>query len=95
MWSSADLADVSVLARGRFLFASSIVPQATWVSLSPINPSSGLLGRFLFELRTAFAGPVPVEITSLEVSEFAELVERDVVDRTNSFPNGFIKFKDL
>ena len=36
---------------------------------------------------------MPVEVTGLEVSEFAELIEGDVVDGPNAFTNGFVKFE--
>ena len=75
MWASADLADVSVLTRGRFLLTSSFVPQAAWVRVSPTSSGSGLLIRFLFGLGTAFASAVSMKIAGFEVSEFAEFIE--------------------
>ena len=36
---------------------------------------------------------MPVEVTSLEVSEFAELIEGDIVDRPSIFTDGFVEFE--
>ena len=63
--------------------------------MPPIVSSSGLLGRFLLGFGTAVASAVPVEVTSLKISEFAEFVEGDVVDRSDSFPDGLIKFENF
>ena len=63
--------------------------------MPPTGSSSGLLGRFLLGFGTAFASAVPVEVTSLKILEFAEFVEGDVSDRSNSFPDGLIEFENL
>ena len=36
---------------------------------------------------------MPVEVTGLKVSEFAEFIEGDVVDGPDTFTNGFVKFE--
>lgn len=38
---------------------------------------------------------MPMEVTSLEVSEFAEFIKGDIIDRPNLFLDGFIEFKYL
>ena len=95
MWSSAVFTDVSVFTRRCLFLAFSVIPQAAWVSLSPTGSSSGLLGHFLLGCGTAFASAVPVEVTSLEISEFAEFIEGDIIDRSNLFSDGLIKFEYL
>ena len=64
-----------------------------WVSLSPSSSSSGFLSRFLLGFSTAFASAVPVEVTSLEVLEFAELVKGDIIDGPNPFLDGFVELE--
>jgi hypothetical protein len=51
--------------------------------------------RFLFGGSTAFASAMSMEIVGFKISEFAELVERDIVDRANTFADGLIQVKDL
>ena len=36
---------------------------------------------------------MPMEVMGLEVSEFAEFIEGDVVDGPDAFTNGFVKFE--
>ena len=95
MWSSTDFADVLVFARQGLFLAFAIVPQSAWVSLSPSGSSSRFLGRFLRGVGTAFASAMPLEVTSLEVSEFTELIEGNIVDGPDTFTNGFVKLKYL
>ena len=93
MWSSTDFTDVLVFARRGLFLAFAIVPQSAWVGVSPSGSSSGFLGRFLLGFGTTFAGAMPMEVVSLEVSEFAEFVEGDVIDGPNMFMNGLVKLE--
>ena len=93
MWSSTDFADVPVFARQGLFLAFAIVPQSAWVGLSPSGSSSGFLGCFLLGFGTDFAGAMPMEVASLEVSEFVEFVEGDVIDGPNTFTNGLVELK--
>ena len=86
--SSAVLTDVSVLTRRCLFLAFSVIPQVARIGLSPTGSSSGLLGRFLLGFGTAFTSAVPMEVTGLEISEFAEFIKGDVIDRSDSFSDG-------
>ena len=72
------------------IFHRSIVGRG---SLSPSGSSSGFLSRFLLGFNTAFTSAMPMEVTSLEVSEFAELVKGDVINGPNMFMDGFVELE--
>ena len=63
--------------------------------MSPTGSSSRFISHFLLGFGTAFANAVPMEVMSLEVSEFAEFIKGDIIDRPNLFLDGFIEFKYL
>ena len=95
MWSSAVFTDVSVLTRQCLFLAFSVIPQAAQISLSPTGSSSRLLGHFLLGFGTAFASAVPVEVMSLEISEFVEFIKGDIIDGSDLFSDGLIELEYL